>query len=326
MKYKVVISDCSFETISYEREILEPIGARVELAQAFTDQERITACETADAILLEYGPINENVLRKLKNCKIIVRYGVGYNEVDIKVATELGIPVSNIPDYCTEEVAEHTLGLILALERKIVISHNLAINGLKDWTYRPFRRINRLKERTVGIIGTGKIGTCLAIKLQAIGMNILGYHPNGKGNTKIFKMVSLETLLSSSDYVSIHCPLSEKTRNLITKKELKLLKKSAYFINTSRGEIIKQNDIFEALEKKTLAGAALDVLVDEPPENETRDKLHSIKNLIITPHIGWYSEQAMIDRQKKGAIIVREIFEGKKPKTILNPEVFSKDI
>ena len=98
MKYKVVISDCSFETISYEREILEPIGAKVELAQAFTDQERITACETADAILLEYGPINETVLRKLKNCKIIVRYGVGYNEVDIKVATEIGIHVSNIPD------------------------------------------------------------------------------------------------------------------------------------------------------------------------------------------------------------------------------------
>ena len=323
MKYKVVISDCSFETISYEREILEPIGAKVELAQAFTDQERITACETADAILLEYGPINETVLRKLKNCKIIVRYGVGYNEVDIKVATELGIPVSNIPDYCTEEVAEHTLGLIVALERKIVTSHNLAINGLKDWTYRPFRKVNRLKGRTVGIIGTGKIGTCLAMKLQAMGMNILGYHPNGKGNAKIFKMVSLEKLLSSSDYVSIHCPLSQKTKKLITKKELQLLKKSAYFINTSRGEVVQQNDIFEALEKETLAGAALDVLIDEPPKNKTRKKLLSIKNLIITPHIGWYSEQAMIDRQKKGAIIVREIFEGKQPKTILNPEVFS---
>ena len=136
-------------------------------------------------------------------------------------------------------------------------------------------------------------------------------------------MVSLEKLLSSSDYVSIHCPLSQKTKNLITKKELQLLKKSAYFINTSRGEVVQQNDIFEALEKETLAGAALDVLIDEPPKNKTRKKLLSIKNLIITPHIGWYSEQAMIDRQKKGAIIVREIFEGKQPKTILNPEVFS---
>lgn len=326
MPYKVVIADASFQTYSYEKNVLEPIGAEVILGETTNDHQRIEVCKNADAILLERGPFGRNVIEKLQRCKVMVRYGVGFNEIDVVAATEKGIVVSNVPDYCVEEVADHALAILLALARRLIPAHNASANDLRDWTYRPFKPVERLRDKTVGLVGMGRIGQAFAQRISALGLKVICYDPyiSQKHIDGIsVGMVNLDELLANSDFISIHAPLTEETHHLLSTEEFKGMKPTAYLINCARGSVIDQEALTTALESGQIAGAGLDVLEEEPPPKNVKERLLKLHNVIITPHIGWYSEQAMIDRQIKAAETVATVLKGGRPSSVVNPEVYT---
>ena len=327
MAFKVVIADSTFGTIVHEERVLRPLGAEVLLAQATTDEERIATCWDADAITLERGPFRRPVIEKLQRCKIMVRYGVGYDEIDVEAATQRGIAVSNVPDYCVEEVADHALMLLLALARRLIPAHNSAVSGLEDWTYRPFRPVERLRGKTAGIVGLGRIGRAFARRADALGLYILACDPYIKLQAALdvgAELVSLDDLLARSDFVSIHVPLGSETRHLIGDAQLQRMKPTAHLINCARGPVVDQEALTAALESGQIAGAGLDVLEDEPPTPQTRGRLLKLPNVVITSHIGWYSEQSMIDRQIKAAQTVALALQGGRPPSVVNPEVYQR--
>ena len=325
MSFKVVVADSTFGSIENELSVLGPLGAEVNFADADTDEKRIASCWDADAVLLERGPFNRNVIEKLDKCKILVRYGVGYDEIDVGAATDNGIAVSNVPDYCVEEVADHALLLLLALERRLITVHNTSVSGLKEWNFRPFRKFERLRGKVAGVVGLGRIGSAFAKKVDALGLEVLACDPfiENKSDFKgQVELVRLEELLERSDFVSMHTPLNDSTYHLIGKMEMKKMKTTAFLINCARGPVVDQLALTEALEGGQIAGAALDVQEVEPPTIETRERLFLLPNVIITPHIGWYSEQSMVERQIKGAQTVAKAIQGVQPSTVVNPEVY----
>ena len=325
MPFKVVVADGTFGSIENEQRVLRPIGAEVIFADVHTDEERIATCWDADAVTLERGPFRRLVIEKLQRCKMMVRYGVGYDEIDVEAATEHGIPVSNVPDYCVEEVADQALTLLLALARRLIPAHNAAVNGLKDWTFRSFRTIERLRGKTAGIVGLGRIGCAFAQRAKALGLSVLTCDPYIQPQAAQdvgAELVSLEELMERSDFISIHVPLNDETRHLIGVAQLQRMKPTAYLINTARGSVVDQKALTKALESGKIAGVGLDVLEDEPPTPQTRQRLLKLPNVVITPHMGWYSEQAMVDRQIKAAQTIAIALQGGRPPTVVNPRVY----
>lgn len=325
MKFKVVISDYNYEEPSREKAVLEPIGAEVFLYDNRTDEARIANCRDADAIICEEGPFRRNVIEKLERCKAIVGYGAGYEHIDLKAATEKGIAAANTPGYGNEEVSDHALALMYACARKIVKANRIANSGLQSWNSRPLRNIYRLKGKTVGVIGVGRIGSTFARKVAALDYRVIFYDPYvsaEKGKAFGAEKVDLETLMRESDFISIHCLHNQETHHLIGRKQLEMMKPTAYIVNTARGGIIDQEELTVALESGRIAGAGLDVHEQEPPPPHVRERLMKLDNVITTPHSAWYSQESMHDRQRMAAETVRDILLGKRPECVLNPEVF----
>ena len=325
MAYKVVISDYMFDNPESEKAVLEPIGAHVLLYDDKSDEERIAHCHDADAILCELGPFYRPAIEKLERCKAIVIYGAGFDHVDLEAATERRIAVANTPGYANEEVSDHALALMYACARKVVKANRIANSSLKDWGFRPLRTVHRLKGKTVGVVGLGRIGKTFARKVKALGYRVL-YHdpyvPAEVGHEAGAEMVSLETLVEESDFISIHCFLNQETQHLIGRNELERMKPTAYIINTARGAIIDQEALTVALESDRIAGAALDVHEGEPPAPEVRERLFKLDNVVTTPHMAWYSQESMQDRQRMAAETVASILQGGRPECVVNPEVF----
>jgi D-3-phosphoglycerate dehydrogenase len=292
-EYKVVLTDNVFPYLDIERSRLDKINA--DLVESISDEEDdiINVASDADAILVDYANITKKIIRSLKKCRIISRYGIGVDNIDIEAATQQGISVTNVPDYCIEEVSNHTLALILALARKIVALDYTVKSGL--WSYNRYKPIYRLNGQVIGLIGFGKIARDLVKKVKSLGLNIIIHDPYillDKAKEYNVEVVSLEELLKRSDFISLHIPLTSETKHIISKKELKMMKNTAYLINTSRGLLIDEEALYIALKEKWISGAALDVLSDEKEINK-KNPLIKLDNIILTPHVAFYSEESV---------------------------------
>lgn len=265
----------------------------------------------ADAILLWHNTrMSAEVINKLENCKCIVRNGTGFDTVDVAAATCRDIPVYNVPDYGTDEVADHSIALALALCRQI-IPNDSHCKGL-GWDVQGTSKIQRLNQMYFGVIGLGRIGTLVALKAKALGFKVSFYDPfisdGADKSLAIHRCQSLDEILSNMDVISINCPLTEDTRHMITRKEINKMRSNAFVINTARGAIIKKSDLFQALIKNKIGGAALDVIEDEPLKSETEGQ---IPNLIVTPHCSFYSIQSFWEMKYKAAATVKRVLMGK---------------
>jgi len=321
MKFKVAVTDYVFPNLDIEKQELKKIEAELIESTGSDEENIIKAAKDADAILNCYAELTPRVIESLKNCKVIARYGIGVNNVNMLTATKKGIIVTNVPDYCIEEVSDHALALILACARKICQLNKTVKSG--KWDFKDYRPIYRLKGQTLGIVSFGKIPRRLVEKVSAYKFNIIAYDPYvdkeiaAKYNVKL---VTFEELLKESDIITIHAPLTKETKGIFGGEQFKLMKNSAYLINTARGGLIKDNDLAQALKEGEIAGAGLDLLEDE--NVDSHHPLVNLENVIITPHSAFYSEQALKDLQYKAVQEVIRVLTGENPKSCVNPEVF----
>ena len=249
-------------------------------------------CKNADIILTNKAPISKSIIEGAPTLKLICVTATGYNIVDVEAAKERSIPVCNVPNYGTASVAQHTFALLLELANHVGINSASVRDSewqhSKDFCYTK-AGLTELSGKTLGVVGFGRIGEQVALIANAFGMNVL-YHNRTKKDTVLAKYADLETLFSSSDIISLHCPLTQDNKQFVNRQLLALVKPTAWIINTSRGQLIEENDLAEALNNGRLAGAALDVLSVEPPSNY--NPLLQAKNCVITPHTAWMSREA----------------------------------
>jgi len=323
MSFIVAVTDYVFPSLEPERAVLEPLGVELRPQQCRSEEEIIALAREADAILNCYANMSARVMQNLKRCRIIARYGIGVDNVDLAAATKAGILVTNVPDYCVDEVSDHALALLLALARKIVTADAGVKSG--TWNVTAHAEIRRLRGQTLGLLGFGKIAKVLASKVQPLGMKVLVYDPYLKPELIAqhgAEAASLDRLLAEADAISVHVPLSPETRNLIGQRELAHMKPTAFLINTSRGGIVDEQALAVALKEGRLGGAALDVLSAEPPPPD--HPLRQAPNMILTPHLAFYSQESVIELQTKAAQEVARALKGEPPRSPVNSEVLTR--
>ena len=312
-KTLVAVVDTVFPTLDPARDVLAKVDAELVMAEQPTPDSILSVASEADAVLVTYGKITSEVIDGLKNCKVIGRFGIGIDNIDIPAATAKGIIVVYAPVYCLEEVSDHAMALMLSLARKITFSNNLVSDG--RWEMPAVVPIARLKGRTLGLVGLGNIPQNIVGKAQAFGMEVAAsdpYCPDDIFNKLNVKKMELDELLSVSDFVSIHAPLTKETEGMFNAGAFKKMKNSAFLINTARGPLVNIDDLAAALENGEIAGAGLDVLPTEPPTKD--NPLVGRPDVILTPHTGFYSEDALLDLQTTVASDVADVLDGKTPK------------
>ena len=310
-KHAVIVADCDHPSIEIEQAVLQDLCPDIPWLACKTEDELIDQCAEGEGIIIMYAPMTRRVMQTLKRCRIIARYGVGVDSIDLKAAADLGIIVSNVPDYGTHEVSDHALAMMLCLTRKVVMANSLVKAG--QWDFRLVRPIHRHQVQTIGIVGIGRIGSAMAHKTHAMGMKVIAHDPFVAPDTlpDYVTLVSLEQLLEQSDVVSVHCPLSETTRFMLDEKMLRLMKPSAYLVNTARGSIVDEVALEKMLAEKKLAGAAMDVLSTEP--GAPTHPLFKYENFLCTPHMAWHSDESAKELKRKAAEEVRRVLLGQAP-------------
>lgn len=309
MKYQVFIIDSAQvphgDDDTIEREVLRDY-ADVQFLKLYSEEEFECYSNRADAIILWHQlQLTKGLLCKLTKTRLIVRNGVGYDNIDVDAAAAAGIAVANVPDYGTEEVADHAIALTLALIRQLkpLIEDTAAGN----WEWRTALKCWRVRGRMFGIVGCGRIGTATALRAKALGFRVQFYDPYlYSGYEKaigIERRSSLDELLSEADVISIHVPLTKETHHLIGTKQFERMRRSAYLVNTSRGSVVAYDALIEALSHQKIAGAGMDVLEDEPFGAAT---LQKFTNCIVTPHSAFYSQESLIEMRKKSALLVKD--------------------
>jgi len=290
-----------------------------------TEDNMIKAVKDADAIITLFAPITRRVIEASPKCKVIVRYGVGFERIDVDAATENGILVVNIPDYCIEEVSNHTIALLLACSRKLVSLSNATKQGRWVGNKQALSPMGSVYEQTLGLIGCGNIGRMTARKAQCFGLRVLSYDPYvDKTLAKEYgiTLVSLSELLKESDFISVHAPLSKETWHLIGEKEFKQMKPTAYFINTARGSIVDEAALIKALQEKWIAGAGLDIFEKEPVD--PGNPLLKMDNVVVTPHTASYSDASFKRLKISVGQEVARVLSGQWPKNVVNKTVKPK--
>ena len=272
----------------------------------------------ADAIILwQNTKVTERVMAKMVNCRVFVRNGVGYDTVDINAAARLGIPVCNVPDYGTEEVADHAIALAMAQVRQLFPLNQEAKQ--LGWKLHIKDKLRRLSTLTFGIVGLGRIGTACALRAKALGFRVMFHDPylppGAHKAVGVERTDSLPELLKQADVLSLHTPLTDETKYLIAEKELALMKPTAYIVNTSRGAVIKKKAILNALRKGTIAGAGLDVIEDEPLKSKAEAKT---PNLIATCHAAFCSVEGMVEMRTTSARIAKQAIQGRPLDNVVN--------
>ena len=318
-KFKVVITDSYHPTLENESEVLKEIGVEPELVQSKNEDELIAATRDADGIMVQHAQITRNIIEHLEKCRIIARYGVGFDNVDLAAATDHGIMVSNVPDYCIDEVSSHAIALLMACSRKLFALDASTRAG--SWNYYAAEPVYRLSDQTLGIVGLGRIGSAAASKGIGLGMKVKAYDPYVSETELDVEFADFETLLQTSDFISIHCPLTEETRHMFGQEEFAKMKNSAFLVNTARGPIVEKEALYHALKMGEIAGAGIDVIEQEPPSKD--DPLLELDNLVITPHTAWYSENSQKLLQQETARAVVAVLKGGKPRSLVNPEVLN---
>jgi len=319
---KVVLTDYVWESLEVEKNTLAGLAELTALQTKTPDQFLATAAD-CDALLNTYaGPITAADMAKMPKCKIIARYGIGVDTIDLDAATAAGIIVTNNPTYCIEEVAEHTMALLLSAARKIAFYDRQVRAG--TWAVPPGKPIQRLAGSTLGLVGFGNIARQVAIRAAAFGMKVLFADPFVKDGQfdAPGKKVELLDLLKQSDFVSVHPPLTPQTRKSINDEAFAAMKPNAIIINCARGPVIDTDALVRALDAKKIAGAALDTTDPEPLPNP--HPLRGRENVIINPHVAWYSEQAMVGLQAGAPSEVRRVLSGEWPINVVNKAVKGK--
>jgi D-3-phosphoglycerate dehydrogenase / 2-oxoglutarate reductase len=318
--YKIVFTDYYYPDNNREIDILKKLG-NVEIVDCtkiipggIKDEDKVIEyAADADAIIVQFAKISRKVIENLKNCKIISRYAIGVDIIDLDAAREKGIVVANVPDYCIEEVSDTAIAHIFNCIRKVTRANNLLRQG--EWAYTKIKPIHRFSSHKVGLVAFGHIARRVAEKLQPFGVSLMAYDPYFKEQEKYpwVKFVSLEELLAQSDIVSVHAPLNKETHHLINRDRIALMKNGAIIVNTSRGGLIDETALADAIETSKIASAGLDVLeyFDEEYSKSVLTKYPD--KVFITPHFGWYSEEAIRDLQSKTAMNVYEMLINGKP-------------
>jgi D-3-phosphoglycerate dehydrogenase len=322
MSARVLVTDYAWPSLDIEREILGEVGAELVVAETGEPAELVTLAADVDAILTNWKKLPAEALDAAPGCLVVARYGVGVDNIPVAHATDLGILVVNVPDFCVEEVSDHTLALLLACARRVVTFARSTHAG--EWNLLGLGRgLPRLRGQRLGIVGFGNIARTLIPKAQGLGLDVLVYTPRlapGRdAETGVETTNDLGYLLAVSDYVSLHAPATAETRGLIGEAELRAMKPTAYLLNTSRGALIDEGALVDALREGWIAGAGLDVLAEEPARSD--HPLLGLDNAIVTPHAGFYSEPAIAELETKAARNVATVLRGGVPATLINPEV-----
>ncbi|MBG0785003.1 MAG: C-terminal binding protein [Anaerolineaceae bacterium] len=307
---KIVILNPDYDPI-VEKEKFTAAGFEFISANCEDDEETIAVAKDAVGIIDIYCNITKEVAQNLQNCKVIVRAGVGYDMIDVKACRINGIEVCNVPDYCSDEVADHAVTLLLTLQRKIINYYQLYKRGI--WDGEQEIDIRRLKTLTLGVIGFGGIGQRFVAKMQEFIPNIVVYDPYVKKETLsklCLQKVELDNLLQESDIISLHCPLTPENHHIISAKTIKKMVRKPIIINVSRGGLIDQKALVEALKSGKIKAAGLDVIENEPVLSQ---ELVNVENLIITPHIAWYSIEADKELRTKSIEEVLRVIRGEIP-------------
>jgi D-3-phosphoglycerate dehydrogenase / 2-oxoglutarate reductase len=314
------MTDCAWDDLSIEREVLDRAGADLVLAPAGDEATLCRLAAGADAILNNWARVSPAVIDAAPACQIISRMGIGLDSIDVAYATTRGIPVTNVPDYCIIEVAEHALALLLACARNVAYQHLATKQGSYQLLAGPTLR--RIEGRTLGIMGFGGIGRQLAQRAAGLGLRILATSRSRRDPQPGVAYVDLDELLAESDFISLHVPLTAETRHMIGAAQLARMRPTTWLINTSRGPLIDHQALAAALAADRLAGAALDVQEPEPPDlsqapfNDSR--------VIVTPHIAFVSAESLLDLRQRSSGQVAERLAGRIPPHVVNPQVFER--
>ena len=325
----VIITDFIADELTPEREALADL-ATVKALNAFAEDDLVGQIENAAAIMMYHNVhLTRRTIERLTDCRLIVRCGVGIDNVDYVFARERGIAVANVPDYGTEEVADSAIGMMLALTRGIN-QYNTRLRDQPDhWSYTVSSPIRRLRGQTFGIVGFGRIGIATALRAKALGMDVVFHDPHRQdGFDKalgVRRTESLEELFRQTHVLSVHCPLTRETHHLVNADSIRWLPHGAYLINTARGGVVDTTAIPAALASGQLAGAGIDVLVQEPPAADDpllvawRDRNHpAFERLIINPHAAFYSEEGLLDMRVKGSDACRRALLGQPLRNVVN--------
>lgn len=311
--------------IPEEREILSSLNAEIIELEGVTDDEIASAAKDCDALMVVSSYVRTAVIKQLAHCQIIARMGTGYDKIDVEQATRQGIMVTNLPTFCTDEVADHTMALLLAAARQLDYFQKCMRIGKGP---HPMPHIHRLSTRTLGIIGFGRIGQAVAKRAAAFGMKILVVDPvlkTDEAQALGVQSADMKRALAESDYLCLLCPLSNETRQLLAMKEFRQMKPDAVLINTGRGELVNENDLAQALKEKTIRFAAVDVYstinVFAPDGFPTDHPYFRLDNIILTPHVAALSEEAIWEQRIKSSKEVVRVLSGKWPENLVNRQI-----
>jgi D-3-phosphoglycerate dehydrogenase / 2-oxoglutarate reductase len=307
----IAITDSPFPSLDPAKKALARLDPEYRMAKSPGADDILAVARDADAILVTYARLPGELLRQLKNCKAIGRFGLGVDNIDLPAAKELGIAVNYVPDYCLREVSDHAMALLLALARKVTFANKLVQSG--RWEVPPIVPLRRLEGQTLGLVGFGNIPRALAPKARAFGLKVLTHDPYVAKDVLAaagVEGVSFDDLLARSDFISVHAPLLPATRGMMNAAAFAKMKKGAFLINTARGPLVDEAALVAALDAGHLGGAGLDVVTTEPPAKDS--PLLNRDNVILTPHTAFYSVEALEELQTKCASDVARVLSGEK--------------
>ncbi|MFD5428659.1 C-terminal binding protein [Streptomyces sp. NPDC127084] len=296
----IVITDCDHGSIEPERQIAREAGVRLVAARCTDEDSVISAGRQADGLIVQYAPVTARVLDALPRLRVVSRYGVGVDTIDVDAARAHGVRVCHVPDYCTEEVSDHAIAMALAMLRGLPLLDRQMRAG--ETGFDMVKPVHRFRDQIFGVVGLGRIGQATAAKAQSLGFDVVAYArslrtpPVGLYG---IELIGLDALLRRADVVSLHVPLVPATRHLINAEKLVLLRPQAVLVNTSRGGLVDTEALMDAVQQRRIRGAALDVFEEDPLPGE--DRLRSLPGVLLTPHVGWYSEKSFLLLKQQAA-------------------------
>lgn len=326
MEKTVLKTDGDFRDVEMERKILQDAGYNLVERNCLTSGDVIEACRELqpEALIVLKVPINRETMASATSVKAISRYGIGLDMIDMQSASELGIPVAYVPDYCVDEVSNHAISLMFSAERRLLIFDSKVRKG--DWSMEGIVPVHRFNEKTIGLLGFGRLSRAVANKMKAFGARIMSFDPLVKEEDMkalgVQKADTIDDLFINSDIISVHVPLTKQTNGLIGKEALAKMKKGSVVVNTSRGGIVDQKALLESIRAGHTASAGLDVFEDEPIDPS--DPILEEHRIILTPHVSYYSEEALRQVQSDTAQAIVDILGGSRPRNLANSDIWEK--
>jgi D-3-phosphoglycerate dehydrogenase len=322
-RFRVVLIEHGYATTRHEREVIEAAGGEFIDADRLPLEEALGLCEQADGVLCRRLEVPRSLLERFRRCRILVRYGVGTDNVDVDAASDLGIIVGHVPSYCVDEVSAHAVALLLACVRQVAHTDRRVRAG--GWDVRRGETIQRIAGRTLGLVGLGGIGRAVARKLAGWRIHLLAADPFVDAQVPAdlgVGLVDFDTLCARSDYLSLHCPLLPETRHLMDDRTLSRMKRGACLVNTARGPLVNSASLLAALDDGRLSAAGLDVFEEEPLPPGSPLRHH--EQVVVTDHTAWYSEESQVELQRTAAEEIVRVCGGGLPRSLANPDVLRR--